>query len=526
MPSSRDVRLPHFTRLVAFLFGTAVALLGALLASTYISRLSQHRGYLLVAVEDVVRAKIAARPRRTVVIVVDGLRADRAEEMRVTSLLRAEGQCLRMDVGLPTVSRPVYAVLSTGLEQDRTGARNNDETSPLAAESIWDVARRSGLTLEVRSELSWWTQLFPSAFERDVRLARADDGFQEPLARDVTLIHPVYVDENGHDFGAASPEYTAAVTRADEEIARLLRALDLSRDLVVLTADHGHRARGGHGGDGAEIREVLTCFAGSGVLRQRETGRLDARTFAPALSMLLGVAFPKHMRAGEDDLDALGRLVDPARLGRPFVDDRLAAIAHFREENAIAVERFSGGSTRSWGELMTMLRVRQLLRALAVSAVGLLALVLWVRRSGVRARSVIVHVVIVTTVILVAYALLAGGLDSNSINKRAFFIRNASIAGGLGVVLGRLVGFVERRLARDRSPIAQLDLATFSAIALVTFELAHLAAYGWPLGCPIPSPYLFFAPFLASMATLFAGLDVVLGAVLGGASTFRARDAP
>ena len=34
-------------------------------------------------------------------------------------------------MGTYTVSRPVYALLSTGLEVDRTGARNNEQTAPL-----------------------------------------------------------------------------------------------------------------------------------------------------------------------------------------------------------------------------------------------------------------------------------------------------------------------------------------------------------------------------------------------------------
>ena len=50
-------------------------------------------------------------------------------------------------MGTLSVSRPVYAVLPTGLEQDRTGVRNNDDTSPCAAESLWQVARRTGLTV-------------------------------------------------------------------------------------------------------------------------------------------------------------------------------------------------------------------------------------------------------------------------------------------------------------------------------------------------------------------------------------------
>ena len=60
------------------------------------------------------------------------------------------GQCRKTDVGALSLSRPVYAVLSTGLEADRTGARFNDDSSALAAESVWDVAREAGLEDAIR----------------------------------------------------------------------------------------------------------------------------------------------------------------------------------------------------------------------------------------------------------------------------------------------------------------------------------------------------------------------------------------
>ena len=130
------------------IFLCAVLMLaGDVLSETYVSRLPNHAGYHLVSVEDPLPAALRApgvRPRHTVLVVIDGLRLDLATTMASVQRLRAEGQCRRTDVGPLSVSRPVYAVMSTGLEQDRTGSRNNDDQSPLAAESIWQVARQAG----------------------------------------------------------------------------------------------------------------------------------------------------------------------------------------------------------------------------------------------------------------------------------------------------------------------------------------------------------------------------------------------
>ena len=252
-------------RLAALGFCVVSIVVGFFLGEGYIDRLPRHAGYFLVAVDDEVRVPIPVRPRHSAFIVVDGLRRDAAETMRVTQELARAGQCRVSDQGSFTVSRPEYALLSTGLEVDRTGSRNNDLTAPLAAESIWQVARASGLHVSGSSHLRWFAQLFPEGFDRFAhQKSHVENVFAPETGEllDVNVFHPLYVDETAHQHGAASPEYAAAVARVDGEIAGLLARMDLSQDLVVMTADHGHRDAGGHGGAQPEIKNVLVCFAG------------------------------------------------------------------------------------------------------------------------------------------------------------------------------------------------------------------------------------------------------------------------
>src|SRR5262245_36717088 len=127
--------------LLAVAVGSAIARWEAQLSS-------DHRGFYLVSVADSFQPTpedIRARPRRTFVVVFDGLGFEEASTMPAMNLLRSRGQCLKTHVGSFSVSRPVYAALSTGLEQDRTGARSNAIETPLAAESIWQIARQAGL---------------------------------------------------------------------------------------------------------------------------------------------------------------------------------------------------------------------------------------------------------------------------------------------------------------------------------------------------------------------------------------------
>src|SRR5687767_11989203 len=92
----RTQRMPDGARLrgaFALAFLVVTAAIGGLLSERYISRLSNHAGYFLVPVDDAVGAPLTAKPRRSVVILVDGLRRDSAETMASTRALAKEGQC-------------------------------------------------------------------------------------------------------------------------------------------------------------------------------------------------------------------------------------------------------------------------------------------------------------------------------------------------------------------------------------------------------------------------------------------------
>ena len=99
------------------------------------------------------------------------------------------------------------------------------------------------------------------------------------------------VDETGHGWGGASPEYAHAAGQADAAIRDLASRLDLEHDTLVVTADHGHVAGGGHGGSEETVMHVPLVLAGAGVQKgARGSGRqVD---LAPTLSALLGLAVP------------------------------------------------------------------------------------------------------------------------------------------------------------------------------------------------------------------------------------------
>ncbi len=485
---------------------------------TYSERLSSHAGFHLVRVADAPPATPGLRrPRHTAMVVLDGLGHEEARTMRSLSRLQERGQCRDTDVGPLTVSRPVYAVLSTGLEQDRTGARGNDTIFPLAAESVWELANKAGLAVSAVSELPWWQELFPLGFDTYDMPARDLDYFKIAPLTDLLLIHPLYIDEIGHEFGAASDEYRAAVARADGELSGFLDALDLEQDLIIVTADHGHSLRGGHGGRQDRVAYVRTCFAGRGVRHLEDPGAIQATAIGPALALLLGLPFPAHMRAGDDDLDTLWQLAEPAAFPPGHLDERRATIDRFREINRAQLQTWLPASEGSWDRFHAWQRWLQLRAALPFAILLIVVIALQAvahrRLAGeTRTHGAMFGLLFVTLASLGLYALqvgLRGSFDLSSIAHREDFI---SFTVALGLVWTAAVLGAHWLARRDLRTLA-IDLAALSAVGTL-LSLAHPAALGWRLGFPLPSPAVFFWPYFAAIVLgILNGAGLLLGLV-------------
>jgi hypothetical protein len=504
------------TRVSAVIAGLLVVVLGYVVARTYVYRLSDHHGNHLVAVDDPEMPIMAElRPRHAVFIVVDGLRADAALQTRAARYLRDRGTCMLTDVGELTLSRPVYTELSTGVEVARTGVRSNDDVSPSSLESIWQVARRHGLRVHGASAVSWWIQLFPDGFD-DFRVL---DGDQNPFASialsDLTLIHPGTVDDAGHQAGAAGKPYADAVARVDQEMTLFLQRLDFGRDLVIMTADHGHTMRGGHGGSSPELRHVLTCMAGRGIrqLPSRLDRRLDARSLPALLSIIEQLPFPRQLAAGDDDIDMVFDIVDPSALPAGQIEARREALAIRRQANARQLQIWLGTPHASWKALAARDGTRQLSRffvALAVVCLGLLALLRITRRSWREALVALLWSAIVLTLAWLAVLLETGRFDFASSRLRTEFVE---ICGATFLLITTAASIVHLALFRDGQRLLRDGVALVGVVcSLLT---AHIVGLGWSIGFPLPHAALLFMPyalgvFLSSSGLWLVGAGMVL----------------
>src|SRR5262249_9593036 len=152
------------------------------------------------------------------------------------------------------------------VDPEASGARTNGyRWIPWPLDTVVRRAYEAGLrTATIGPNQPWFTPSFGRLFGRSWFGSRGyDEALAETMAAgaDLTLVVHDAVDHAGHEHGATA-DYQAATLEADRVIGRVVGALDLSRDTILVTADHGHRNDGGHGGDEPEVLAVPLVAAG------------------------------------------------------------------------------------------------------------------------------------------------------------------------------------------------------------------------------------------------------------------------
>lgn len=245
-----------------------------------------------------------------VLVVVDGLREDASGDMPYLTGLRQMGAYGTARSGQPSYSMPSYAVLSSGAWQEKTGIVLNDGKGPLTVDTVFRLARRHGMSVVMVAH-QWWEELngreaFSSVLtysDSDASLA-VDAWVRDravavlrPDPPDLTLVHFMQVDSEGHAAGAASAQYRDAVLATDSYIKDVVAAMDLTCQTLIVTADHGHLSHNagggsGHGGWESELVTVPLVMVGAGVKVGSLPSVVQQTDVAPTVAALLGLPVP------------------------------------------------------------------------------------------------------------------------------------------------------------------------------------------------------------------------------------------
>lgn len=263
---------------------------------------------------------------RVIMVVSDALRDDTARNQMgyLQHLVEAERATRYTVVAeLPTMSRPLYETLHTGVPVSVHGVTNNKVVRRSTMPNVFEEAVRAGRTTGA-SAYGWFSELYNGAPYDPVADREVDDpalGIQhgrfymednmpdrEVFAAgaslvhryepDYVLIHPMGMDYLGETFGADSREYRNNAIFQDMTLAHLIPGWFERGYTVLVTADHGINNDHLHGGTLPDVRHVPLYVIPLDGKGRGETGRhVPQLAIAPTLCRLLEIPVPETMKA-------------------------------------------------------------------------------------------------------------------------------------------------------------------------------------------------------------------------------------
>lgn len=465
---------------------------------------------------------------RLVLVVLDGLRRDRAIELPAMRALAERGASGSVVVTQPSLSNPARAAIATGSWPEVSGVTNNSVFSPPPVQSIFSLARQQGMQSAIIGS-RFWQRAFgehlvdgyrgfarrPSGYDVQAltswQTSACEDGL-EYLGRSTATLRVIDLtagDEAGHEFGGDSDGYRRVTAAVDDCLGRLVIAFGGGKTALLAVSDHGHidrRGQGGHGGDEPEVRLAPFAMAGPGI---RTTQPIEAQLvdLAPTISILLGMPIPANNQ---------GRVLWEAL---EIPDGQREALRELERRQREALREHLPDRESS----LAAQRRGRFPASMAVFAWFLLVVV-----GALRRQSLVAFIIALGAFAGAYYALFyAFGLaySLSAVVRQeylySFFARNvvaASLAYGMAAFcLARLTG-------GGREAFVRLSLLLTSILALTvtaTYYLHGLQMLGW---------MLVLGPGFKAYLDMLALCGVVLGTVLVLAASLafprRLRKAP
>lgn len=217
---------------------------------------------------------------------------------------------------LPSMSRPMYETLMTGVPSYVHGITCNEIVRRSNQTSIFNLCKEAGL-VSGASAYFWMSELYNRApFDKhcdriqfgiendlidygiyywedtypDSHLFMDGEAIRKTYHPDFMLYHPMSIDLAGHTFGADSREYAGKVADMGVLIADILPSWLEDGYQVVVTADHGMDENGIHCGITDPQRDVPLYILSHLVENGRfEDHYIGQRNIAPMLCRLLGL---------------------------------------------------------------------------------------------------------------------------------------------------------------------------------------------------------------------------------------------
>ncbi len=262
---------------------------------------------------------------KVILVLSDGLRYDVAVarmgflghlvETKQASLYEVQGE-------LPSLSRPMYETVHTGLTSSEHGIVANSIIRRSTKPNIFSLAVQAGKTTAAAAYY-WFSELYNRAPYDPINDREVDDHSlsiqhgrfytrdEYPdielfhtaamLARkfnpDYLLVHPMGLDYHGERSGAESGDYRNHASKQDTWLAPLIVEWLEGGYTILVTGDHGINTDKSHGGTTPDVRQVPLFLIQPSLKGRGHTGEaISQLQIAPTLLVLLGLSVPVTMK--------------------------------------------------------------------------------------------------------------------------------------------------------------------------------------------------------------------------------------
>lgn len=257
------------------------------------------------------------KTNKVIMIVLDGLKYQVAtEELGFIENYVEKGLASRYKVisELPSLSKPLYEVLLTGIPVNEHGITHNKKYKMSENENLFSLVKENGLTNATASYF-WLSELYNNLpFNKQTDRIQLNTGktiengvfyykddypdshviddanfllnYSDP---DFMYIHTMNIDDIGHKYGCDSLEYHGKTLAVDSYLADYLPQWLKKGYQVIITADHGMDFRGNHGGTTADVREAPLYIFSDKVEKQIYSNPVTQLMIAPLICHLLGI---------------------------------------------------------------------------------------------------------------------------------------------------------------------------------------------------------------------------------------------
>lgn len=264
--------------------------------------------------------------KKVILIVIDGLSYRTKKYMGFLEALKSEGIADRYKVqsGYPSLSRPLYEEILTGVSPVQSGIVNNSVKRLSKEESIFSLAVKNGKKTAAAAYY-WINELYNTGGFNPVRDTETEDEkaavnygrfyweddfpdshlfVQGEILRkkydpDFLLIHSMNIDDRGHKFGGDSKEYIDSARKMADILSEFLPLWIEEKYQIIVTSDHGMSTLGNHGGTSKDEAEVPMWLIGSRIrerkLKKDPLGKISQKVIAPLCCEMLGIEKSQRM---------------------------------------------------------------------------------------------------------------------------------------------------------------------------------------------------------------------------------------